>query len=112
MPASPLGVVQVVLVVAAIALIIFLNRIYSGTEVPVVKYGVGVIMFGLSGIVGSYILALIITPMFSTAPDYRFKFWGTFIGLSLIAIIAGGLISLIYTRKIEDKESGENNEGE
>ena len=112
MPAAPFGVVQLIVLVIFSALTFFLWRIYSRTEARVVRYGLGVVIFSIVGVLLSYIIALAITPLFSTTPDYRFKFWGTFIGLSFIAVIAGGLMSLFFSRKSEEQEMGDSDESE
>lgn len=112
MPAAPFGGVQFIVLAIFGALAFFLWRFYIRTEVRLVRYGLGVAIFSIVGVLISYILALAITPFFSTAPDYRFKFWGTFIGLSFIAVIAGGLMSLFFSRKSEEQETGDNDDSE
>lgn len=112
MPAAPFGVVQLIVLVIFSAMTFLLWRIYTRTEKRVIRYGLGVIIFSIVGVLLSYIIALAITPFFSTAPDYRFKFWGTFIGLSFIAIIGGGLMSLFFSRKSEEQEAGDSDENE
>ncbi|MCD4784075.1 MAG: hypothetical protein K8T10_09665 [Candidatus Eremiobacteraeota bacterium] len=113
MPAESFGIPHIIVLVIVVGLIFLLARINMRTKSRPVKYGTGAVVAAMGGIVISYFVALIITPLISRGQaDYLFKFWGTFIGLAMISLITGGLLGLLYTQNKESQESGEIDESE
>lgn len=113
MPAESFGVPHIIVFVIMVGLIFLLVRIYKRTKSRPVKYGTGAVIASIGGIVMSYFVALIVTPFISRGKmDYLFKFWGMFVGLVMISIIAGGLLGLLYVQRKEHQESGEIDESE
>lgn len=107
MPISPFGPVQLIIGLILGGILVLVLRHYNRTSKQVMRYTLGGAAGAIIGILASYILALAVSPILTRGADYRFMFWGLFVGGSLIFIIVGALGSLIVTKKIESKMSGE-----
>jgi len=107
MPTAPFGAVQFILIFVLVGIVFLLRRIHSRTEKRIIRYGIGGLMSAIIAVLCSYFIALIFTPFFSTDADYRYKFWAVFIGLSLILVMAGTLLSILITQIGESRESEE-----
>lgn len=110
MPPEPFGFVQIFTAAAFILLALILIRYYGQTGRRMIRYGIGGVVGVISAVLFCYFFALVVTPFISQDYDYHFKFWGIFVGLSLITSIAGALLSIKISQNLDSQKSGENNE--
>jgi hypothetical protein len=108
---------HVIYLAIAGAVIHLLRNFYKNTKVRILKYSAVAESGGIMGIVASYVLAHIITPILgmsgnanaSNAQGFKYFFWSIFLAMSFLGIIIGGLGGIFFYRRQEEKqaESGE-----
>jgi formate-dependent nitrite reductase membrane component NrfD len=104
------GFIQLVFIIIAITFIYLLKRILKQSESTNVNIVCSSIIGIITGILGSYFLALILTPIFGTLTPrafaakegYKMLFWSLFAGFSSLGLIIGGLVGIILARKRDD----------